>query len=47
MLLWIAAVLVVLWAFGFFAHVAGMAVHLLIALAVFLLIVWLLTGRRL
>jgi len=43
----IAAILVVLWLAGFFAfHVAGGLIHLLLVLAVIMVIVHFVTGRR-
>jgi hypothetical protein len=47
MLYTIAIVLLVLWALGFFAfHVGGGIIHALIVIAVILLLVQLLSGRR-
>jgi hypothetical protein len=46
MLLWIAGVLVVLWAVGFFAaHVAGGLIHIVIGLAVIAVIAHFVRGR--
>lgn len=43
----IAVILVVLWLGGFFAfHIAGGLIHLLLVLAVIMIIVHLVTGRR-
>jgi hypothetical protein len=47
MLFTIAAILVVLWLLGFFAfHVAGGLIHLLLVIAVIVVIIQLITGRR-
>jgi hypothetical protein len=47
MLLTIAIILFVLWALGFFAfHVAGGLIHLLLVIAVIVVIVHLIQGRR-
>ena len=47
MLLTIAIILLILWALGFFAfHVAGSLIHLLLVVAVVILIINLITGRR-
>ena len=47
MLLIIGIVLLVLWALGFFAfHVAGGLIHLLLVIAVIVVIVHLVQGRR-
>lgn len=47
MLFTIAAILVVLWLLGFFAfHVAGGLIHLLLVVAVIVVIIQLVTGRR-
>jgi hypothetical protein len=44
----IVVVLVVLWAFGFFALPGvGSLIHILLVIAVILVVVWLLTGRNL
>ena len=46
-MLWsILVVLLVLWALGFSFHVAGGLVHLLLVIAVVVLLVQLITGRR-
>jgi hypothetical protein len=43
----IAAVLVVLWLLGFFAfHVAGGLIHLLLVIAVIMIVLHFITGRR-
>lgn len=43
----IAAILVVLWLLGFFAfHVAGGLIHLLLVIAVVMIILHFVTGRR-
>lgn len=43
----IAVVLVVLWVLGFFAfHVAGGFIHLLLVVAVILIVIHFITGRR-
>lgn len=43
----IAAVLVVLWLLGFFAfHVAGGLIHLLLVIAVVMIVLHFITGRR-
>ena len=43
----IAAILVVLWLLGFFAfHVAGGLIHLILVLAVIMIVIHLVTGRR-
>jgi hypothetical protein len=47
MLLIIGIILLVLWALGFFAfHVAGGLIHLLLVIAVIVVIVHLIQGRR-
>jgi hypothetical protein len=47
MLFTIAAILVVLWLLGFFAfHVAGGLIHLLLVIAVIVVVIQLITGRR-
>ena len=46
-MLWtIFAILLVLWLLGFGFHVAGSLIHLLLVIAVVILLVNLLTGRR-
>ena len=46
-MLWtIIGVLFVLWIFGFALHVAGALIHLLLVIAVVLLLVRLISGRR-
>jgi hypothetical protein len=46
MLKTIAAILVVFWLLGFMLHVAGSLIHLLLAVAVVVLLVDLLSGRH-
>jgi hypothetical protein len=47
MLLTIGIILLILWALGFFAfHVAGSLIHLLLIIAVIVVIVHLIQGRR-
>jgi len=47
MLYTIAIILLILWALGFFAfHVAGGLIHLLIVVAVVIIVINLLSGRR-
>ena len=46
MLRTIVVILVVLWALGLFTHVAGGLIHLLLVIAVVLIIVNLIRGRR-
>jgi hypothetical protein len=47
MLYTIAIILIILWALGFFAfHVAGGLIHLLIVVAVVMIVINLLSGRR-
>jgi hypothetical protein len=47
MLLIIGIILLVLWALGFFAfHVAGGLIHLLLIIAVIVVVVHLIRGRR-
>jgi hypothetical protein len=47
MLLTIALILFVLWALGFFAfHVAGGLIHLLLIIAVIVIVLHLVRGRR-
>jgi hypothetical protein len=46
-MLWtIVVILVVLWALGLFTHVAGGLIHLLLVIAVILIVVNLIRGRR-
>jgi hypothetical protein len=46
-MLWtIVVILVVLWALGLFTHVAGGLIHLLLVIAVVLIVVNLIRGRR-
>ena len=47
-LLTIAVIVVILWAVGFFALPGvGSLIHILLVIAVILLLVWLLTGKKL
>ena len=46
MLYTIAVILIVLWLLGFIAHVGGGLIHLLLVIAVIMVIVNLVTGRR-
>ena len=46
-MLWtIAIVLIVLWALGLFTHVAGGLIHLLLVIAIVVIVVNLIRGRR-
>lgn len=46
-MLWtILVILLVLWLLGFLAHVGGGFIHLLLVVAVIVLVIQLLTGRR-
>ena len=46
-MLWtIIAILLVLWVLGIATHVAGALIHLLLVLAVIMVLVRLITGRR-
>jgi len=46
-MLWaIVAILVILWLLGFVAHIAGAFIHLVLVIAVIVLIVQLVSGRR-
>ena len=46
-MLWtILVILLVLWLIGFLAHVGGGLIHLLLVVAVIVLVINLLTGRR-
>ena len=46
-MLWtIAVILVVLWLLGFGFHVAGGLIHLLLVIAVIVIVVQLISGRR-
>jgi hypothetical protein len=46
-MLWtILLILVILWLLGFSLHIAGSLIHLLLVVAVIVLIVQLVTGRR-
>ena len=46
MLYTIVVVLVILWLLGFSFHIAGGLIHLILVIAVVMLLVQLLTGRR-
>lgn len=46
MLKTVVAILVVLWLLGFILHIAGSLIHLLLGIAVAVLLVDLITGRR-
>ncbi len=46
MLYTIAIILVVLWLGGFAFHVAGGLIHLLLVIAVIMVVIQLITGRR-
>jgi len=46
-MLWtIVAILLILWLLGFSLHIAGGLVHILLVIAVIVIVVNLLTGRR-
>jgi Family of unknown function (DUF5670) len=46
-MLWtIAVILIVLWALGLFTHVAGGLIHLLLVVAIIVIVVNLIRGRR-
>lgn len=47
-MLWtLAIILIILWALGFFAfHVAGGLIHLLLVIAIIVILVRIITGRR-
>ncbi|MBA2936621.1 lmo0937 family membrane protein [Sphingomonas sp. CGMCC 1.13654] len=46
-MLWtIAVILVILWLLGFGFHVAGALIHLLLVIALIVIVVQLVTGRR-
>jgi len=45
MLLTIAVILVVLWLFGFFLHVAGGLIHVVLVIAAIMLILYFVRGR--
>ena len=47
MLYTIVVILVVLWALGLVAHIAGGLIHILLVIAVIVLLVRLITGRKL
>jgi len=40
------AILVILWLLGFVAHIAGAFIHLILVVALIVLVVQLVTGRR-
>ena len=46
MLYTIAVILVVLWLLGFAVHIGGGLIHLLLVIAVVVVIIQLITGRR-
>ncbi|MEP7077647.1 MAG: lmo0937 family membrane protein [Chthoniobacterales bacterium] len=46
MLLIIALILVVFWLFGFFMHIAGGLIHLVLLIAVIMFILHMVRGRR-
>jgi len=46
MLYTIAVILVVLWLLGFAVHIGGCLIHLLLVIAVVVVIIQLITGRR-
>ena len=46
-MLWtIAVILVILWLLGFGFHIAGGIIHLLLVIAVIVIVIQLITGRR-
>ncbi|MDH7638703.1 lmo0937 family membrane protein [Sphingomonas oryzagri] len=46
-MLWtIAVILIILWLLGFSLHVAGGIIHLLLVIALVVIVVQLITGRR-
>ncbi|PXA87258.1 lmo0937 family membrane protein [Nostoc sp. 3335mG] len=46
-MLWtIAVILVILWLLGFGFHVAGALIHLLLVIALIVIVIQLVTGRR-
>jgi uncharacterized membrane protein YtjA (UPF0391 family) len=46
-MLWtILVILIVLWLLGFLAHVGGGFIHIILVIAVILLVIQLVTGRR-
>ena len=46
-MLWtIIVILLVLWLLGFLTHVGGSLIHLILVIAVIVLVIQLLTGRR-
>ena len=47
MLFTLAIILIILWALGFFAfHVAGGLIHILLVIAIIVILVRVITGRR-
>jgi hypothetical protein len=46
MLYTIAVILVILWLLGFIGHIAGGFIHLLLVIAIILVVVNLISGRR-
>jgi hypothetical protein len=46
MLLTIAAILIILWLLGFIAHVAGAFIHILLVIALVIIILHFLRGRK-
>ncbi len=46
MLLTIAVILLVLWLFGFFMHVAGGLIHLVLVIALIMFVLHFVRGRR-
>ncbi|MDF0487100.1 lmo0937 family membrane protein [Sphingomonas sp. H39-1-10] len=46
MLYTIAVILVVLWLLGFAVHIGGGLIHLLLVIAVIVVVIQLITGRR-
>jgi hypothetical protein len=46
-MLWtILVILIVLWLLGFLTHVGGSLIHLILVIAVIILVIQLITGRR-
>jgi hypothetical protein len=46
-LLWVALIIILIWLFGWILiPTIGFLIHVLLVLAVIILIVWLITGRR-
>jgi 4-hydroxybenzoate polyprenyltransferase len=46
MLLTIAGILVVLWLIGLFAHIAGAFIHVLLVIALIIIVLHILRGRK-